>query len=103
MWQMPDLAAALRLLLRACRPSGVYAALSVNLRKYRYRFADVHSSDAQLMQQFSVKKARPILYQCYLCLARTCQEAPKYPVPCLANMFLPCMHTQWHMAGWEGH
>ena len=42
----------------ASLPAGVFAALSVNLRKYRYRFADVHSSDAQLMQQFSVKKAR---------------------------------------------
>ena len=34
----------------------VYAALSVNLRKYKYKFADVHKSDGALMQQFGVKK-----------------------------------------------
>lgn len=34
----------------------VYAALSVNLRKYKYKFADVHSSDAELMKQFNIKK-----------------------------------------------
>lgn len=34
----------------------VYAALSVNLRRYKYKFADVHKSDAALMQQFNVKK-----------------------------------------------
>ena len=34
----------------------VYAALSVNLRRYKYKFADVHSSEAALMQQFNVKK-----------------------------------------------
>lgn len=34
----------------------VYAALSVNLRKYRYKFGEVHSSEAALMQQFNVKK-----------------------------------------------
>ena len=36
----------------------VFAALSVNLRKYRYRFVDVRADDAQLMQQLNVKKAR---------------------------------------------
>lgn len=34
----------------------VFAALSVNLRKYRYKFADAHSSDAALMSQFNIKK-----------------------------------------------
>lgn len=34
----------------------VYAALSVNLRKYKYKFADVHSSDSALMKQFNIKR-----------------------------------------------
>ncbi|CAK0750414.1 hypothetical protein CVIRNUC_001989 [Coccomyxa viridis] len=34
----------------------VYAALSVNLRKYKYKFGEVHSGEAALMQQFNVKK-----------------------------------------------
>lgn len=34
----------------------VFAALSVNLRKYRYKFADAHSSDTALMSQFNIKK-----------------------------------------------
>jgi hypothetical protein len=38
----------------------VFAALSVNLRKYKYRFADVHSSDTDLMQQFHIQKVRPL-------------------------------------------
>ena len=43
----------------------VYAALSVNLRRYKYKFADVHSSEAALMQQFNVKKVgRPSLQTC---------------------------------------
>ena len=36
----------------------VYAALSVNLRRYKYKFADVHKSDKALMQQFNVQKVR---------------------------------------------
>lgn len=34
----------------------VYAALSANLRKYKYRFVDVHRSDATLMKDFNVQK-----------------------------------------------
>ena len=34
----------------------VYAALSVNLRRYKYKFADVHKSAKALMQQFNIKK-----------------------------------------------
>ena len=46
----------------------VYAALSVNLRKYKYKFADVHSSDGELMKQFSIKKVSTL-------------HSPR-PVPC---------------------
>jgi len=35
---------------------GVFAALSVNLRKYKYVFADVHSSDAEAVARLGVKK-----------------------------------------------
>jgi hypothetical protein len=43
----------------------VFAALSVNLRKYKYRFVDVRSDDVALMQQFNVKKARMLaLHAC---------------------------------------
>lgn len=34
----------------------MFAALSVNLRKYRFVFADVHSSDAEAVQRLGVKK-----------------------------------------------
>ena len=37
---------------------GVFAALSVNLRKYRFVFADVHSSDAEALQRLGVKKVK---------------------------------------------
>ncbi len=39
----------------------VFAALSVNLRKYKYKFADAHSSDAALMRQFNIKKVGHLL------------------------------------------
>ena len=37
---------------------GVFAALSVNLRKYKYVFADIHSSDAEAVARLGVKKVR---------------------------------------------
>ena len=37
---------------------GVFAALSVNLRKYRYVFADIHASDKAALQRLSITKAR---------------------------------------------
>lgn len=41
---------------------GVFAALSANLRKYKYVFADIHSSDAQAVKRLNVDKvsARPV-------------------------------------------
>ncbi len=35
---------------------GVFAALSANLRKYKYVFADIHSSDAQAVKRLGVDK-----------------------------------------------
>ena len=35
---------------------GVFAALSVNLRKYRYVFADIHAGDTAAMQRLSITK-----------------------------------------------
>lgn len=37
---------------------GVFAALSVNLRKYRYVFADIHAGDKAALQRLSITKAR---------------------------------------------
>ena len=37
---------------------GVFAALSVNLRKYRYVFADIHAGDTAALQRLSITKAR---------------------------------------------
>ncbi|KAK9845433.1 hypothetical protein WJX81_006361 [Elliptochloris bilobata] len=44
---------------------GVFAALSVNLRKYRYVFADIHSSDQEALQRLSIKKA-PAMVMAFL-------------------------------------
>ncbi len=47
----------------------MYAALSVNLRKYNYKFADVHKSEGPLMKQFNIKKVR--CCSLYACLPQT--------------------------------
>ena len=37
---------------------GIFGALSVNLRKAGYDFADVHSSSKQILEEFGVHKVR---------------------------------------------
>lgn len=39
----------------------VFNALAANMRKYKYLFADVHSSDRELMEKFGIEKVNACL------------------------------------------